>query len=120
MRIYAAFFCPAFSFAHRAFCAAAILLRPANEMVRLAGAGPVVFAAGWRPFRTFAHLAFCALAIFRREAAEIIRVACFPFRDVREPFSDSITEILGLTSLRATALLAALHEAAEEHWLDLP
>jgi hypothetical protein len=27
---------------------------------------------------------------------------------------------LGLTSLRATALLAAPHEAAEAHWLDLP
>jgi hypothetical protein len=93
MRIYAAFFCPAFSFAHRALCAAAIFLRPATEMVRLAGAEPVVFAAGSGPFRTFAHLAFCALAIFRREAAEIMRVACFPFRDFPERFSDSITEI---------------------------
>jgi hypothetical protein len=26
----------------------------------------------------------------------------------------------GLTSLRATALLAAPHEAVEAHWLDLP
>ena len=89
---YAAFR-PALNVAHLALCAAAILLRPAAEMVCLAGAEPVVFATGSGPFRTFAHLAFCAFAIFRREAAEIIRVACFPFRDFPEPFSDSITEI---------------------------
>jgi len=65
-------------------------------MVRFTAAEPVVFAtptAGCGPFLIFAHLAFCARTIFRREAAEIIRVACFPFRDVPEPFSDSITEI---------------------------
>jgi hypothetical protein len=115
---YAAF-CPAFNVAHLALWAAAILLRPAAEMVCLAGAEPVVFATGSGPFRTSAHLAFCALAIFRREATEIIRVTCFPFRDVWEPFSDSITEIAWpiITSLRATTLLAALHEGAEAHGL---
>jgi hypothetical protein len=36
-------------------------------MLRLAGAGPVVFAAdtGCNPFRRFAHLARCASAILR-------------------------------------------------------
>jgi hypothetical protein len=65
-------------------------------MVRLAGAVPVVLAAptaGCDPFRAFAHRAFCAAAIFRREATEIIRFGWFPFRDVPEPFNDSITEI---------------------------
>jgi hypothetical protein len=111
-RFYAAFLCPAFNFAHRARWNAAILLREAADMVRLAtGAGLVVFAAaetntGCDPFRTFAHLAFCARAIFRREAADMIRigadgdadadvipVGCFTFPNVPVPFSDSIAEI---------------------------
>ena len=65
-------------------------------MVRLAGAVLVVFAApaaGCDPFRAFAHRARCARAIFRREAAEIIRFGWSVFRDVPEPFNDSITEI---------------------------
>jgi len=63
-------------------------------MVRLAGAEPDVFdGAGCGPFRIFAHLALCACAIFRREAADIIRFGWFPFRDVPEPFNDSMTEI---------------------------
>jgi hypothetical protein len=64
--------------------------------VRLAGTDPLVFAAaatGCDPFRTFIHLAFCACAIFRREAADITRFGWFVFRDVPEPFNDSITEI---------------------------
>ena len=42
---YAAF-CPAFNVARLALWAAVILLRPAAEMVCLAGAEPVVFATG--------------------------------------------------------------------------
>jgi hypothetical protein len=54
----------------------------------------VVFAAnGCDPLPALAHLALCAAAIFRREAAEMIRVGWFLFRDVSEPFNDSITEI---------------------------
>jgi hypothetical protein len=64
--------CAAFTFAHLARCAAAIFLRPAADMVRLAGAEPVTAFAGCDPFRAFAHLAFCACAIFRREAADTI------------------------------------------------
>jgi hypothetical protein len=92
--LYTAFFLPALTFAHLALCAAAILLRADADMVRLAGAELEVFAAArCAPFRVFAHLALCACAIFRREAADIIRFGWFPFRDVPEPSSDSITEI---------------------------
>lgn len=57
MHLYAALF----TFAHRALCAAAILLRPAAEMVLF---GMAVFA--------FAHRAFCAKLIFRRAAADMV------------------------------------------------
>jgi hypothetical protein len=88
------FFFPAFTLARRARCAAAIFLRAAADMVRLAGAEADVFAAaGFDPAFTFAHLAFCARAFFRREAADIIRFGWLLLRDVPEPFSDSITEI---------------------------
>ena len=88
------FFFAALNFAHRAFCAAAIFLRADADIVRLAGIDPFVFAAtGCDPFRTFIHLAFCASAIFRREAADIILFGWFVFRDVPEPFNDSIAEI---------------------------
>jgi hypothetical protein len=95
-KFYAAFFFPALTFAHLALCAAAILLRPAAEMVCLAGVELVVLAAlaaGFDPAFTFAHLAFCARAIFSREAAEIIRVGRVDLRDTPVPFKDSITEI---------------------------
>ncbi len=63
-------------------------------MIRFPGAEKVVFAAaGCDPFRALAHLAFCASAIFRREAADMIRLGWFVFRDVPEPFNDSMTEI---------------------------
>jgi len=65
-------------------------------MVRFTGAESVGFAtgtAGCNSFRALAHLALCACAIFRREAADMIRVGWFAFRDVPEPFNDSITEI---------------------------
>jgi hypothetical protein len=56
---YAAFFFPAFSFAHRARCAAAIFLRADADMVRFTGADAVVFVfAGFDPLRAFDHLAF--------------------------------------------------------------
>jgi hypothetical protein len=86
----------ALSFAHRAFCAAAIFLRDDADIVRLAGAELLVFPAdiACDSFRTFAHRALCASAILRREAAEIMRVrwrvvVCeSPIR-----FKDSIPEI---------------------------
>jgi hypothetical protein len=61
------------SFAHRARWNAAIFLRAADDMTRLAGAEATVFVsfAGCVPFRALAHRSFCAFAIFRREAAEI-------------------------------------------------
>ena len=59
---YAAFFSPALAFAQRARCAAAILLRPAAEIVRL----------GFDPFRAIAHRFFCARLIrFRAEADNV-------------------------------------------------
>ena len=51
-----------FTFAHRALWAAAILLRPAAEIVRF---GLAVLC--------FAHRAFCARLILRRPAADIVR-----------------------------------------------
>jgi hypothetical protein len=75
--LYAAFFFPALTFAHRARCAAAIFLRADADMVRLAGAEPVTAFAGCDPFRAFAHRARCASAIFLREAADTIRVGRF-------------------------------------------
>jgi hypothetical protein len=93
---YAAFFCPAFTFAHLARCAAAIFLRADADKVRFTGAEPVVFVVsttGFDSFRAFAHRAFCAAAIFRLEAADMTLVGRFPLRDVPEPLNDSITEI---------------------------
>ena len=52
--------------AHLAFCAAAILLRPAAEIV--------LFGFGACPF-VFAHRAFCARLILRLPAADIVRDA---------------------------------------------
>src|SRR5260370_1939767 len=92
---YAAFFA-ALTFAQRARCAAAILLLPAADMVRLAGADPVDFATsvGRDCFRTLAHRAFCASAIFRRESADMIRFAWCVFPGAPAPFKDSIPEII--------------------------
>jgi hypothetical protein len=90
---YAAFF-PAFNFAQRARCAAAIFFLPAAEIVRFTSPKPVAFAdpaPGCDAFRVFAHRAFCACAIFRREAADIVRVGWLALRDVPAPFKDSIT-----------------------------
>jgi len=79
LTIQAALFCPVFTFAHLARCAAAIFRRTDRDIVRFTGAAPVVFAAwaGCDSFRTLAHLAFCACAILRREAADMIRVGWF-------------------------------------------
>jgi hypothetical protein len=60
---YAAFLvCWAFTRAHLALAAAAILLRPSGDNLRFAGALPVDLAAeiGCDPFRNFAHLALWA------------------------------------------------------------
>ena len=94
-RIYAAFFSCARSFAHRAFCAAAILFLPAAEILRLAGADPVFAASiGCEFFRILAHLAFCARAILRREARDINRFGWAVLLDAAPvPFRDSIPEI---------------------------
>jgi len=62
-RPYAAFFGTAFTFAHLARCAAAILFRPAADIVRLG-----------LPFDfCFAQRAFCARLIFLRAAADKVR-----------------------------------------------
>jgi len=59
-----AFFCCAFSFAHLARWAAAILFLPAADIVRLGFTLPA-----W-PF--FAQRAFCAKLIFLRAAADMV------------------------------------------------
>jgi len=61
--LYAAFFCPAFTFDHRNFCAAAIFLRADADMVRF----------GFCVCFCFAQRARCAAAILLRPAAEIVR-----------------------------------------------
>ena len=61
---YAAFFCCALSFAQRARCATAILLRAALLIVRT-GVGSTRLV--------LAHRAFCASEIFLRAAAESVR-----------------------------------------------
>jgi hypothetical protein len=60
---YAAFFFPAFNFAHLALCAAAIRFLPAAEIVRF-GFGARLFA--------FAHRAFCARLIRLRAEADMV------------------------------------------------
>lgn len=97
---YAAFFA-ARIFAHLARTAAAIFLREAADMVRLAGAGMDVFPAdtGSNFLRRFAHRAFCASAIFRREANDIIRLGWAVLVDTESwdtpvPFKDSIPEMI--------------------------
>ena len=73
---YAAFFFAALTLAHRALCAAAIFLRADADMVRFAGAAPVVFAAptaGRDSFRTLAHRAFWARLIRLRADADTPR-----------------------------------------------
>jgi hypothetical protein len=84
--------------AYLAFCAAAIFLRAAGEMVRFGFTVPGVFATsfGFDPPRTFAHLAFWAMLILRRAEADKV---CFGFVAVPDiaapaPFSDSIPEII--------------------------
>lgn len=60
---------PRLAFAQRARCAAAILLRPAAEIVRLG------FVMTVLPFAfCFAHRAFCARLIFLRAVADIGRL----------------------------------------------
>src|SRR6266478_1186028 len=60
-------FCAFRHFAHRAFCAAAILLRAAGDIALLRA----VIEATFGPL-TFAHLARCAAAIRARPAADIV------------------------------------------------
>ena len=61
-------FFPAFTFAHRARCAAAIFRRADADMVRFAGAEPAIFAD------RFAHRAFCARLMRLRAEADILRL----------------------------------------------
>jgi hypothetical protein len=127
---YAAFFCPAFNFAHLARWNAAIL-RADGDMVRFTGTEPDVFVAlnttGCDSFLALAHLALCAHAIFRREAGEIIRlgvdvilVGWFACRDVPAPFNDSTAEIAVSSFSTCTAPACALLEAAAAHCLGFP
>jgi hypothetical protein len=65
--------------------------------VRFVGVEVTVFAAstpGCDSFLNFAHRACWASAIFCREAADMILIGWFAFRDVDEPFRDSIAEIV--------------------------
>src|ERR1700757_2109516 len=66
--VYAVLF-PAFTFAHRALCAAAIFLRAAAESVRLPRTG-----AAFAVPRNFAHRALWAAAIRARAAGDNLRV----------------------------------------------
>ena len=64
-----ALFFAAFTFAHRARCAAAIFLRAAADRIRFFG---IEMTLGLRLFAfTFAHRAFCAAAILALPAADI-------------------------------------------------
>jgi len=90
---YAAFFA-ARIFTQRAFCAVAIFLRAAADIVRFAGDELVVLATGFDPLRIFAQRAFCASAIFRREAAEITRLFGAGLCNTPAPFKDSIPEMI--------------------------
>jgi hypothetical protein len=81
---YAAFLC-CLTFAQRARCAAAILLRPARLIVRT-GVGTARLV--------FAHRAFCASEIFLRAAADSVRFELFilirmpvPFRPTKLPMT---------------------------------
>ncbi|MGC2475859.1 MAG: hypothetical protein WA485_16070 [Candidatus Sulfotelmatobacter sp.] len=74
-----AVFFAAFTFAQRARCAAAILLRALADIVRFFGIETTVAF----PFSalTFAHLAFCAAAILALPASDIrpLRAVTFPY-----------------------------------------
>ena len=83
---YAAFF-SRLTFAHLALCAAAILLRPAAEIVRL---GLTVL---------FAHRAFCAKLILLRAAGDKV---CW--RD--EPFELTLPKAASAASMRWTCFCA--------------
>lgn len=76
MRLYAAFFSCDFTFAHLARCAAAILLRPAADIV--------CFPFGVR-FFCFAQRACCAKLILRRAAADSVRRVPFALAPLYAP-----------------------------------
>jgi hypothetical protein len=76
---YAAFLC-CLTFAQRARCAAAILLRAARLIVC------TLVGATARLVLVFAHRAFCASEIFRRAAAESVRVGVFALACLPLPF----------------------------------
>src|SRR5579864_6883148 len=75
-----------FTFAHRALCAAAILRRPASEIVRFGLAD------------LFAHRAFCAKLILLRAAADMA------WRD--EPFELRLPNAASAASIRWTSFCA--------------
>ena len=66
---YAAFFCAALHFAHRAFCAAATFLRAELLMVRTGLGASARFV--------FAQRAFCASEIRRSVDADSVRLGVF-------------------------------------------
>lgn len=87
-----AYYLPAFTFAHRARCAAAIFFRAEADIVRpFFGAGATLFACPLVSF-SFAHRAFWAAAIRALPAVEIVRLAPLPFAKV-EPNAASAAEI---------------------------
>src|SRR5437870_12521313 len=71
---YAAFFCCALHFAHRALFAALIRARPAADIVRLP-VFTVLLVLAFADFsgRSLAHRAFCASETFLRAAADKVR-----------------------------------------------
>jgi len=88
-------FFAAFTFAHRARCAAAIRLRALADIVRLLG---IVTTFSFLPLAfTFAQRALCAAAILALPVAEILprRPVLFPYA---APKADSAAPI-ALTSL---------------------
>jgi hypothetical protein len=90
-----ALFFAAFTFAHRARCAAAIFLRAAADSVRFFG---IVMTLGLALFAfTFAHRAFWAAAILALPADDIVPrvLLCFPYV---APKADNAAAI-ALTSL---------------------
>jgi hypothetical protein len=85
---YAAFFC-CLTFAQRARCAAAILLRPARLIVcTFVGAAVRL---------VFAHRAFCASEIFRRAVADSVRFVPFGFVRIPVPFRPTKLPIAWMT-----------------------
>jgi hypothetical protein len=89
-------FFAAFTFAHRARCAAAILLRALADIVRFLG---IVTTFAFPPFAfTFAQRALCAAAILAFPAADILPRGAVPF-PYAAPKADSAAPIAFISLL---------------------